>query len=142
MMKFRNAGPMGHFGSKEVAFRARDAGRGRVMSLGFQLGEVQKLFAAVWRIAERGSVVRIGPREGDNFIRGVKTGQLLKMKRMGRSYVLEVQFAVEAPTRVVDGEFEKLTVNGVVGDRPAGRQLNAVGQVFRERFSSHTDWSR
>ena len=47
-MKFVNAG---HYGEKTATFKAGlEQG---VMSLGFQVSDVQKPLAAVWRIAEK-----------------------------------------------------------------------------------------
>ena len=60
-LRFVNAsgGQMGHYGEKTATFRA---GRGEaVMSLGFQVSDVQKPLAAVWRIAEKGNLVQFGP---------------------------------------------------------------------------------
>ena len=57
-LRFVNAsgGQMGHYGEKTPTFRA---GRGEaVMSLGFQVSDVQKPLAAVWRIAEKGNLVQ------------------------------------------------------------------------------------
>ena len=59
------------------------------MSLGFQVSDVQKPLAAVWRIAEKGNIVQFGPREEDNFVQNVKTGKKIHMVRKGRSYVIE-----------------------------------------------------
>ena len=43
------------YGSKAVTFVAEGAGnKAKVMGLGFQVPEVQKPLAAVWRIAEKG----------------------------------------------------------------------------------------
>ena len=39
------------------------------MSLGFQVSDVQKLSAAVWRIAEKGNLVHFGPNPEDKFSR-------------------------------------------------------------------------
>ena len=54
-LKFTNAsgGRMGHYGAKETTFMA---GKEKtVMGLGFQVSDVQKPLAAVWRIAEKGN---------------------------------------------------------------------------------------
>ena len=58
------------------------------MSLSFQVSDVQKPLAAVWRIAEKGNIVQFGPREEDNFVQNVKTGKKIHMVRKGRSYVM------------------------------------------------------
>ena len=67
-LKFMNAsgGSMNHYGVKEAKFAT--GGRGPVKSLGFQVSEVQKPLAAVWRIAATGNLVQFGPNPEDNFI--------------------------------------------------------------------------
>jgi hypothetical protein len=62
-LRFVNAsgGQMGHYGEKTATFRA--GGNEAVMSLGFQVSDVQKPLAAVWRIAEKGNVVQFGPKD-------------------------------------------------------------------------------
>ena len=62
------------------------------MGLDFQASDVRKPLAAVWRIAEKGNVVRFGPRDEDNYIQNVETGEKQMMRRKGRSYVLDVEF--------------------------------------------------
>ncbi len=44
------------------------------MGLDFQVSDVQKPLAAVWRIAEKGNIVQFGPRVEDNFIKNTVTG--------------------------------------------------------------------
>ena len=63
-----------------------------IMSLGFQVSDVQKPLAAVWRIAEKGNVVQFGPRAEDNFIQNVQTKKKVQMVRKGGSYVIEADF--------------------------------------------------
>jgi len=97
-IRFKNAsgGEMGHFGSKEVKFRTKPGeGPDIVMSMGFEVSEVQKPLAAVWRIAEKGNLVQFGPGKDDNFIKNAVTGEKIMMKRKGKSYVLDVEFVVD-----------------------------------------------
>ena len=77
-MRFLNAsgGEMGHYGEKVATFRA--GGREKVMSLGFQVSDVQKPLAAAWKIAEKGNIVQFGPQQEDNFIQKVETGKKIQ----------------------------------------------------------------
>ena len=68
----------------------------------FQVAEVKKPLAAVWRICEKGNRVCFGPGEQDNFVENLKNGENMFMKRVGGSYVLEVDF-VEDRTGVFQG---------------------------------------
>ena len=96
-MKFVNAsgGAMNHYGEKTATFRTGEAGN--IMSLGFQVSDVKKPLAAVWRIAEKGNKVQFGPNEEDNFIVNVATGNKVMMKRRGGSYVIPADYVVEEP---------------------------------------------
>ena len=49
------------------------------MSLGFQVSDVQKPLAAVWRIADKGNLVQFGPNPEDNFIQNVTTKRKIPM---------------------------------------------------------------
>ena len=101
-MKFRTAsgGKMEHYGEKRVSFMTEETKEvGGALGLGFQVSDVQKPLAAVWRIAEKGNIVQFGTRAEDNFIKNTVTGEKLAMKRKGLSYVLEVGFV----KRVVEG---------------------------------------
>ena len=80
-LKFTNAsgGRMGHYGAKETTFTA---GKEKiVVGLGFQVSDVQKPLAAVWRIAEKGNVVQFGPRPEDNFIKNLHTNKKVGFTR-------------------------------------------------------------
>ena len=93
-MKFRNAsgGQMKHFGAREVTFRAEDMEGDKMMGLEFQVSEVKKPLAAVCRIAEKGNLVQFGPKEEDNFIKNVKTGEKVMLRKKGGSYVMAVEY--------------------------------------------------
>jgi hypothetical protein len=67
----------------------------KVMKLGFQISDVQKPLAAVWRIAEKGNLVKFGPKAEDNFIMNVKTKEIVPMTRKGGSYVLDAEFLIK-----------------------------------------------
>ncbi len=81
---------MGHYGEKTAKFRAK--GQLGIMSLGFQVSDVQKQLAAVWQIAERGSLIQLGPRAEDNFIMNRETQKKIMMVRRNGSYVTEAEF--------------------------------------------------
>ena len=93
-MKFVNAsgGRMKHFGARDVTFRAKDSDTTAMMGMEFQVSEVRKPLAAVWRIAEKGNLVQFGPGEADNFVKNVKTGEKVMLRRKGGSYVMAVEF--------------------------------------------------
>ena len=95
-LKFTNAsgGKMGHYGAKETMFMTGE-NKDKLMKLGFQVSDVQKPLAAVWRIAEKGNIVQFGPKAEDNFIMNVKTKQTVPMTRKGGSYVLNAEFLIE-----------------------------------------------
>ena len=63
-----SGGSKNHNGEKEAKFTT--GGRGPVMSLGYQVSEVQKPLAAVWRIADKGNLVQFaqGPPDQEGRI--------------------------------------------------------------------------
>ena len=83
---------MKHFGARTVTFKAEDGNEGKVMGLEFQVSEVKKPLAAVWRIAEKGNIVQFGPRDEDCFIKNSRTGERVGLRRKGGSYVMAVEF--------------------------------------------------
>lgn len=84
---------MEHHGEKQVKSVTKQSEQmGSVMGLDFQASDVCKPLAVVWRIAEKGNVVRFGPLEEDNYIQNVETGEKQMMRKKGRSYVLDVEF--------------------------------------------------
>ena len=91
-LRFVNAsgGPMGHYGEKTAIFKAK--GQKDIMSMGFQVSDVQKPLAAVWRIAERGNLIQFGPKDEDNFITNKETRKKIMMVRRNGSYVIEAEF--------------------------------------------------
>jgi hypothetical protein len=96
MLKFVNAsgGHMGHYGERTANFKVvgKDSG---VMSLNFQVSDVQKPLVAVRRIAEKGNVVQFGPRPEDNYIENKVTGLRINMVKKGGSYVIPAEMLIE-----------------------------------------------
>ena len=86
-----NGGRIEHFGEREVSFQAEDAKEGGMMGMIFQVSDVRKPLAAVWRICQKGNRVCFGPEEGDNFIENKKTGRKVGLRKKGGSYILKVQ---------------------------------------------------
>ena len=89
-LKTANGGEMPHEGQKEITFRT---GTGdEVLGLVFQVTNVQKALAAAWRIVEKGSIIQMGPKRADNFIKNIETGKKIPLYRVGGTYVMRVQF--------------------------------------------------
>ena len=63
-----------------------------MMGMDFQVSDVRKPLAAVWRIAEKGNKVQFGPKDEDCFIQNILTGEKVGLKRKGGSYVMAVEF--------------------------------------------------
>ena len=95
-LKFVNAsgGSMGHYGERTARFKVKGQDTG-IMSLNFQMSDVQKPLVAVRRITERGNTVQFGPRDEDNFIKNGTTGSKIMMTRKGGSYVIPAEMMVE-----------------------------------------------
>ena len=95
-LKFVNAsgGAMGHYGERTAQFKV-EGENSAVMSLNFQVSDVQKPLAAVRRIAEKGNIVQFGPRGEDNFIVNIKGGEKVMMARKGGSYVIPAEMVME-----------------------------------------------
>ena len=94
-MKFVNAsgGSMGHYGEKKVTFQVEP--NSSVMSLGFQVSDVQKPLVAVRRMVEKGNLVQFGPKVEDNFIKNAATGVKIMMIRKGGSYVIPAEMVAQ-----------------------------------------------
>ena len=73
-MRFTNAsgGKIGNYGAKEAMFKTGERSD-QLMSLGFQVSDLQEPLAAVWRIAEKGNIVQFGPKDEENYIQNVTT---------------------------------------------------------------------
>ena len=63
-----------------------------IMGMKFQVTEVKKALAAVWRLAEKGNIVQFGPLGHQNYILNLATMKMIKMHRKGGSYLLKVEF--------------------------------------------------
>jgi hypothetical protein len=92
-MRFINAsgGEMGHYGERTANFRT--VGEAAIMSLTFQVSDVQKPLAAVRRISEKGNRVVFGPTE--NYIENVATGRRIQMVKKGGSYVVPAELVIK-----------------------------------------------
>ena len=90
-----NNNEMKHFGEKEITFK--DSQSDQVMAMTFQVTEVRKALAAVFRLAEKENIIQFGPEEHHNFIRNIATGKTIKLHRKGRSYVMKVEFVKWVP---------------------------------------------
>ena len=103
-MKFRNAsgGPMKHIGARAVTFTAPASENGNVMGMEFQVSEVRKPLAAVWRIADKGNIVQFGPTDKECFIQNIRSGEKVGMRRKGGSYVIDVEYLTK-----VDSTFQR-----------------------------------
>ena len=62
------------------------------MSWDFQVSEVKKPLVAVWRIVEKGNRVQFGPEAEDNFVENIGSGEKIWMRKVGGSYVMDVDF--------------------------------------------------
>ena len=96
-MKLRNAngGKIAHHGQRDIMFEV-EGEESMLMGMGFQASDVRKPLAAVHRIVEKGNKVQFGPGDEDNFIMNVKTGKKIMLRKKGRSYVMDVEFAKQA----------------------------------------------
>jgi hypothetical protein len=94
-MRFINAsgGEMGHYGERVASFRT--TGESAIMSLKFQVSDVQKPLAAVRRISEKGNRVVFGPKAEDNYIENVATGKRIQMVKKGGSYVVPAELIIQ-----------------------------------------------
>ena len=73
---------MKHFGEKDVTFKDQETSA--VLGMTFQVTEVRKVLAAVWRLAEKGNIVQFGPEPHHNYILNFATKR--KSKCRGRAY--------------------------------------------------------
>ena len=85
---------MGHYGERTAKFKVEGENSG-IMSLNFQVSDVQKPLVAVRRIAEKGNIVQFGPRDEDNFIVSAAGGAKIMMVKKGGSYVIPAEMVME-----------------------------------------------
>ena len=83
-----NGGKINHYGKRRVAFSPSSNSQ-KCLGLGFEVTDVRKPLAAVFRICEQGNIVQFGPEEADNYIKNKGSGEKIYMKREGNSYVIE-----------------------------------------------------
>lgn len=96
-MKLRNANSckIAHYGQRDIMFEV-EGDESMLMGMGFQASDVRKPLAAVHRIVEKGNNVQFGPGDEDNFIMNVKTGKKIMLRKKGRSYIMDVELAIQA----------------------------------------------
>ena len=85
-LRSANGGKIEHYGEKMVSFKTGD--QDDVKGMRFQVCDVQRPLAAVWRIVEQGNVVQFGKQPGHSFIMNVDTGDKLLLERPGNSWVI------------------------------------------------------
>ena len=88
-----NGSRIQHFGRRKCLFKG--LGSKGVFGMEFQVSEEKKHLAAVWRIAEKGNRVCFGPGEKDNFVENISSGEKMFLRRVGGSYVLNVDSVSE-----------------------------------------------
>ena len=91
-----SGGHIPHHGSRETVFKTQVTAKNKtaeekLMGMGFEVCDVKKALAAVWKICEKGNLVQFGFLENESFIMNKKTEEKVFMKRKGGSYVLEVE---------------------------------------------------
>ena len=84
-----NGGRMENFGKTKIEF----GNEGKARSMGFHVTEVKKPLAAVSRIIDKGNKVQFGPKDEDNFIENIRTGERIQMRRENGTFAIEVDFA-------------------------------------------------
>ena len=95
-LKAANGTDMKHFGEKAVTFM--DPGSRSILGMTFQVTEVRKPLAAVWRLAEKGNLIQFGPLDAQCFVHHVATGRRIPLHKKGGSYVLKVSFVMWKPS--------------------------------------------
>ena len=97
VVKTANGQSMKHFDEKDVTFM--DQSSGEMLGMTFQVTEVRKPLAAVWRPAEKGNLVQFGQREDQCFVHNLATGKKIQLHKRGGSYVLKVEYMKWDPTQ-------------------------------------------
>ena len=77
-------------------------GNAEMMTMKFEVCDVKKALAAVWRIAVKGNRICFGPQNEDCYVQNVRDGRKMMMRRKGGSYVIDV---------VMNGESMEITVD-------------------------------
>ena len=73
-----------------MRFEAVDTIDKGMMGLIFQVSDVRKPLAAVWRICQKGNRVCFGPDEEDNYIENKGTKKKVMLRQKGGSYIMKV----------------------------------------------------
>ena len=79
----------------------------KLMGMGFEVCDVKKALAAVWKILEKGNLVQFLENENENK----KTEENMFMKRKGGSYVLKVELCNPATVFLRRGEIPVMDSN-------------------------------
>ena len=59
----------------------------------FQACDVKRPLAAVKKICEKGSLVQFGPKESDNYIKNIASGEKIWLEKERGQYILEASLA-------------------------------------------------
>ena len=94
-LKAANGSNMRHAGETTVTFK--DIESGETLGMNFQVTEVRKPLAAVWRLTEKGNVGQFGPQEHENFVLNLRAQKKIQLHRRGGSYVLKVEYVKWIP---------------------------------------------
>ena len=95
LLKAANGQAMQHVGEKDVTFKDKESGE--VLGMTFQVTEVRKPLAAVWRLVEKGNLVQFGPSDAQCFIQNIQSGRRIQLHRRGGSYILRVEYVKWVP---------------------------------------------
>ena len=88
LLKAANGQAMQYAGEKDVTFKDKESGE--VLGMTFQVTEVRKPLAAVWRLVEKGNLVQFGPSDAQCFIENIHLDGALH--RRGGSCILGVEY--------------------------------------------------
>ena len=91
-----------HDGATSVTFKDKESGE--TLGMNFQVTEVRKPLAAVWR--EKGNVVQLGPQEHQNFVLNLRTQKKIQLHRRGGSCVLKVEYVKWIPNHESGSAFQ------------------------------------
>ena len=97
-LRSANGGKIEHYGEKIVSFKS--GGHDDTKGMRFQVCDVQRPLAAVWRIVEQGNVVQFGPTAEDNYIWDPQMQEKIQMRRKGRSFVLDVDMVKRSEGKI------------------------------------------
>ena len=89
-LKTASGTDMTHYGEKEIVFRE---GEGHdMLGMTFQVTDVKKALAAVWRITDQNNIVQFGPPPHQCYIMNLDTKRKIQLHRKGGTYVMRVEF--------------------------------------------------